>query len=71
MRKTDLIRRNEKLIQRIAMLENILCPAEQHDWHEVDHWYEPDGEDLFSVEVRSCSEFVCRRCLKRKVVKSR
>ena len=39
MRKRDLIRENERLRQRIKHLENILCPAEQHDWHNAQTWF--------------------------------
>ena len=56
-------RKRELLLQaRIKELENILCPAEQHDYHEVDktrHIVDSYGTEIFT------KKFICRRCYKR------
>lgn len=48
MRKKHFIEALQRANARIEALENILCPARQHDWFE-DH-------------VEEC--YVCRKCLK-------
>lgn len=71
MRKTDLIRENERLRFRIRELINALCPAEQHDFNEVRLWFEPDDDDDLAACILTCRELICKRCLTRKVVKQR
>lgn len=70
MRKADMIRENERLRCRVRELENILCPAEQHDFHEARLWYEPDCEKMFAVSMLTCRELICKRCFARKIVKN-
>lgn len=52
---------------RIKELENIICPAEQHDYHVVDrieHVMFTGGiPDIEYTEI-----LVCKKCLKRKSV---
>lgn len=53
----------ESLKSRIKELENILCPAEQHDFALVDKTVHViDG---YGTTVSSC-RYVCKRCLKAK-----
>lgn len=61
MRKSDLIRENERLRQRVAQLENILCPAEQHDYAVVDRWfsYGTPSDQMAVIEHR---RKICKRC---------
>ena len=47
---------------RIKELENLLCPAEQHDYvkvNELEHLVGSHGSTVLH------QTFVCRRCLKR------
>lgn len=49
---------------RIKELENIICPAEQHDFHvvdEVEHII-PAG---VSADIEYTEILVCKKCLKR------
>lgn len=48
MRKKDLLNALQKARARIDVLENIICPAHQHDW--------------FEDYVEEC--YICRKCLK-------
>lgn len=54
--------KRELLLQaRIKELENILCPAEQHDWREVSstmHLLDSQGTTICTKRL------VCRRCYK-------
>jgi hypothetical protein len=55
------IARETTLKARIKELENILCPAEQHDFALVDktmHVVDAHGTTAFSCR------YVCKRCLK-------
>lgn len=70
MRKVDLIRENERLRQRIVMLENVICPGETHDYNEVRLWFEPDDDEDPATCMLTCRELVCKRCFTRKVVKN-
>lgn len=46
---------------RIKELENLLCPGEQHDYHQVDEVsHVIDGRGTTTYTRR----FVCKRCLK-------
>lgn len=55
------IERETLLKARIKELENIICPAELHDFQEVDKWMSAvDG--IGTVECTK--RFVCKRCLK-------
>lgn len=49
---------------RIKELENIICPAEQHDFHVVDKIEHiiPAGS---SVDIEYTEIMICKKCLKR------
>ena len=49
---------------RIKELENIICPAEQHDFHVVDKIEHiiPSGP---SADIEYTETLVCKKCLKR------
>ena len=57
-------RKNEECILlrvRIKELENILCPAEVHDWQKVSESYRViDGYGTGVFDRR----YVCKRCLR-------
>lgn len=61
MRKKYLIESLRKAQARIEALENILCPAEQHDYavaSEEMHIIDGYGTIIYS------RRYVCKRCLK-------
>lgn len=58
-------KREMLLNARIKELENLLCPADQHDFHVIDtiaHLV-PAGA---SAEFEYTDVLVCKRCFKRK-----
>jgi hypothetical protein len=61
MRKSDLIRENERLRQRVTQLENILCPAEQHDYVVAERWFSY-GTPSYQMEVIEHRRMICKRC---------
>lgn len=61
MRKKDLIRDNERLIQRVAQLENIICPAEQHDFVVAEQWFSY-GTPSDPTAVIEHKRVICKRC---------
>lgn len=61
MRKSDLLRENERLRQRVAQLENILCPAEQHDYVVAERWF-TYGTPLDQTEIIEHRRMICKRC---------
>ena len=70
IRKIDLIRENERLRQRVLQLENILCPAEQHDFVVADRWF-TYGTPLDQMAVIEHKRMICKRCFAEKVDVSR
>lgn len=62
-----LVRENERLRCRIKQLENIICPAEQHDFVVVSEWYESiDFGTVTDAELHR--KLMCKRCFTEKVV---
>ena len=63
-------RRELELMSRIKELENLLCPAEQHDYHmvdEVEHVMYAAG----LAEIEYTRVYVCKKCFKRKTTSER
>lgn len=60
MGKADLIRENERLRNRVSQLENIICPAEQHDYVVV--------ETIFTyvdpMAVIEHKRMICKKCFR-------
>lgn len=61
MRKNELIRENERLRQRVVQLENILCPAEQHDFVVANRWF-TYGTPSDLTAVIEHRRVICRKC---------
>ena len=63
-------RRELELMSRIKELENLLCPAEQHDYHmvdEVEHVMYAAG----MAEIEYTRVYVYKKCFKRKTTSER
>lgn len=69
MRKSDLIRENERLRQRVAQLENILCPAEQHDYVVAERWFSY-GTSSNQMAVIKHRRMICKRCFSERMEES-
>lgn len=54
---------NLQLLNRIKELEQLLCPAEQHDFVKVDRTTYVVG---YGSELHD-DRYVCKRCLKTKI----
>lgn len=67
MRKAELLRNEIHLKHRIKELENLLCPAEQHEFVEVARRFSVEyGTPC--LEIKTIMRMVCRRCYKTKEV---
>ena len=61
--KAVMVARNAKVDARIKELENIICPAEQHDYALCS-----ENTNMLSFDVNICvKRYVCKRCLKEKI----
>ena len=47
-----------KYEQRIAELEDILCPFNQHDWIEVDWHLDVDCDVIHHYKCKRCRKYV-------------
>ena len=63
MGKADLIRENERLRNRVSQLENILCPAEQHDFIVAERWF-TYGKPVDPMAVIEHKRMICKKCFR-------
>lgn len=61
--KRKLIMENLVLKVRVQSLENMLCPANQHDWMKVDYYLEGgtghgDETIIYRYQCRRCNKFL-------------
>lgn len=63
MGKADLIRENERLRNRVSQLENILCPAEQHDYVVAERWF-TYGTPSDQTAVIEHKRMICKKCFR-------
>ena len=63
MGKANLIRENERLRNRVSQLENILCPAEQHDYVVVETIF-TYGKIMDPMAVIEHKRMICKKCFR-------
>lgn len=63
MRKKQLIEELNRSQERVRQLEDLICPAESHEWDTYATFSRFDGYmDLFETTFHQ----ICRKCRKRK-----
>ena len=45
-----------ELTYRVKDLEERLCPAQQHDWKQVDYTFDKDGDTLYTYQCVRCGK---------------